>query len=442
MLGPVRVLERVREVLAPEGPALDLAVLRITLALVLASSASVAVADDWAALPAATRVWPLGVAWFAPILPISPGIVGAVRAALWVACGLGAVGLFARTSLAVATVCAGYVMLIPQLGGAVFHDHHLLWLGALLAASPCGDALSIDAWRARRRGAPRPSRGRAHGAAVRVAWILIGLVFLFPGIHKLAESGVAWIASDNLRNQMWWKWAQDPAIQPAWRIDRHPMLLRVLAFLTVAFELSFLPLVFWRRTRALAVGGALAFHAATDLFMGIGFSVLWTTYTMFVPWEALAGRTSISKGARSERGVAPIAMVGGLLVLGASWFGAIGAMHAYPFACYPTFQWIPDDRMPAMAIEIERADGTRALLDPAVYREPGPRGWALEWSLVGVYGSVDRGRVEAWWHDRRDREPLRSAIRGARSIHVYRTAISVDPDQRGRELSRRELLTL
>jgi len=124
-------------------------------------------------------------------------------------------------------------------GGAVFHDHHLLWLAVILAASPCGDALSLDAWFARRANRVLPTKGRAHGAAVRAAWLVIALVFLFPGIHKLHASGLAWAFSDNLRNQMWWKWTQDPALMPSLRIDRYPLLCRSLAALTIIFELTF-----------------------------------------------------------------------------------------------------------------------------------------------------------------------------------------------------------
>src|SRR5688500_14631798 len=132
-------------VLAPEGSALDLAVFRVTVAIVIATSGSVAVADEWAALPIAARTVPLGVGWIVPHLPIDPSIVRIVRAILYAACACAAIGIFSRASFAIVALALSYVLLIPQLGGHVFHDHHLLWLSVLLAASPCGDALSIDA---------------------------------------------------------------------------------------------------------------------------------------------------------------------------------------------------------------------------------------------------------------------------------------------------------
>jgi hypothetical protein len=460
---------RLRELFAPEGPALDLAVFRITVACVIAASASVAVADQWAALPEATRVAPLGVGWLVPHLPIDPVTVRVARVVLYAACASAALGIFSRASFTIVALALSYVLLVPQLGGAVFHDHHLLWFAVLLAASPCGDALSVDAWIAKRRARPRPTHGRAHGASVRIAWILIGLVFFFPGVHKLATSGLAWIWSDNLRNQIWWKWAQDPSLVPSLRIDRAPLVLRALAALTVIFELTFLPLVFWRRTRALVVIGALCFHQATDYFMGVRFTVLFLCYTVFVPWDAivqrvhalaLAGRTNGVSGRASRPGPfrrlaslvfkkrapiagtaspIPVAIAGVLLVLPVAGFGAAGAMQAYPFACYPTFEWIPDDHMPGLAIELERADGSRAELSRDQFLEPGPRGWALEWRLAGVYDGAHPERIDAWWRAASAREPLASASRGAIAVRFYRVSRSVDPDHPGRERSRRAI---
>lgn len=425
-----------------QGSAIDLAVLRITVAFVLLASTSIASAEHWAALPLAARTVPLGVGWLVPHLRIDPPTVHAVRLFFQGACVLGMLGLATRWAFAAIVTSAFYLLLVPQLGGAVFHDHHLLWLAVIVLLSPAGDALSIDAWRATRRHRPPPTHGLAHGVALRCAWIVIGLVFLFPGIHKLAESGWDWAFSDNLRNQMWWKWAQDPALLPSFRIDRHPWLCRGLAALTILFELSFLPLVLSRRTRGLAVLTALAFHAGAELFMGIQFSVLWGCYTMFVPWEAVLTRLGLlPRASRPEprRSPLPLLAVTPLFAFIVA-FGAMGQMQAYPFACYPTFEWIAADHMPAMEITLER-DGATTVLGRDLYQEAGPRGWALSWRLVGVYGPFDRSALEAWWDDVSAREPVRAEVAGS-IVHVSRVEISVDPDAHGEVISRRELATL
>ncbi len=431
-----------RDLFAPVGSALDLAVFRITIAIFLAWNESVALSDTIALLPPEARVAPTGVGWLVPMLAITPALVRTARWILWAACVTGALGLFSRTSLIVASVAASYVMLAPQLTGAVFHDHHLLWFAVLLAASPCGDALSIDAWLARRRGRPLPTHGRAHGAAIRLAWLFIGCVFFFPGVHKLLSAGLAWVTSDNLRNQIWWKWAQDPATQPSLRIDRYPWVLHALAGATILFELTFLPLVFHRRTRALAVVAALLFHQSTDYFMGVRFTVLWVTYGVFVPWEALWLRfRSLPKIVSSiERSTIPVASVGGALLAGIVGFGALGITNGYPFACFPTFEWMPADRMPALEIAIERADGSTLVLDRALWRDVSPREWALEWSVAGVYGSFDEARADAFFLSRVEARPaLASAIEGAVRVRFARVYVSVDPAHRYEVVSREPL---
>ena len=421
----------------------------------LSFSTSIASAPQWASLPTAARTLPLGVAWLAPHLPIDPDTVGAARVVFHLACVLGAIGLFTRASWIAVTLSAFFLLLVPQLGGAVFHDHHLLWLAVIVTASPSGDALSIDAWLARRGGAPRPDRSRAHGLAVRLAWIVIGLVFLFPGVHKLAEQGLGWALSDNLRNQMWWKWTQDPSLLPALRIDRHPWALHTLGLLTIAFELSFLPLVLAPRTRAIAVLGACLFHAGTQYFMGIEFSVLWATYTMFVPWQALLDRARPlrapgpvpSPAARRQQGspdpaLRVLAATSVPLFAGIAIFGAMGAMQAYPFACYPTFQWAAPDHMPALELVAIDHEGRERTFERASFQEPGPRGWAMSWRLAGVYGRFDAAAFVAWLSDRSRDPPLRDALVGARAIRVARVEIHVDPDAAHEVVSRRVLATI
>jgi hypothetical protein len=362
----------------------------------------------------------------------------------------GALGLFSRASFALVTVTAAYVLLIPQLGGAVFHDHHLLWFAALLAASPCGDALSVDAWRARRRGASRPDGGPAHGLALRFAWLCVGLIYFFPAVHKLEAMGLDWALSDNLRHQLWWKWAQDPTLLPRLRIDRVPWLVHTLAGLTLLFELSFVGLVFVRRTRLLAVAAALAFHAGTHLLMGIDFSVLYACYTMFLPWSGWLARVRETAPYEPPL-IAPLAVrpamhtlitVGALLVTGIVTAGAAGAMQAYPFACYPTFAFDPGPSMPALVIDVVHTDGREERLPPELYRAPGPRGFALEWRLLGAYGDYSEPRLRAWWQDEARQEPLRERIRDAREVRFSRADVSVNPDDQGAVSDVRPLLTL
>ena len=219
--------------------------------------------------------WAFPLAW----LPMSPRAAEVSGYVLFAGCALGLVGIWTRAALAAAFAAGLYHLGVPQHLGAVEHYHHLLWLLAVLAASPCADVLSVDAARAAAAGTTRPPRrALRYGLPVWTARVLIGVIFFFPGIHKLAESGVAWALSDNLRNQMYWKWFQHDAM--SWRIDRYPRLMQGMAAAAVVFELTALPLMFWRRARPFVAAAGFVFHMATDLLMHISFGLLWPCYVV------------------------------------------------------------------------------------------------------------------------------------------------------------------
>ncbi len=191
----------------------------------------------------ALRVAPEGLGWFVAHVPISPGVAAAAQAAC-VFSGLAAIaGIRARPALVVLTVSAFYLFALSQLAGTVWHDMHLLWMSALLAASPCDEALAFDA-----KDRPLPSPAARFGLPLVFARLLLGCVYFFPGLHKLATSGLAWALSDNLRNQLWWKWAEH-GIVPALRVDHAPLLLHASGLFVLAFELSFPLLALWRPGR-------------------------------------------------------------------------------------------------------------------------------------------------------------------------------------------------
>src|SRR5687767_2563360 len=126
--------------------ALNLAVFRIAVFAVLLGSVEVYEAPKYAELAASLRRAPVGLGWLASALPISKSLVTCVTALLVVSSVLAMIGLWTRMAATVAAFSALYVLGVPQLTGTVIHNHHLVWFAALLAASPCADALSIDRW--------------------------------------------------------------------------------------------------------------------------------------------------------------------------------------------------------------------------------------------------------------------------------------------------------
>jgi hypothetical protein len=339
------------------------------------------------------------------------------------------------------TLAAYYLFALSQLSGAVWHDMHLLWMGALLAASPCDEALAYD-----RRGEPAAPDSTRYGLPLLVARLLLGCVYFFPGFHKLATSGLAWALSDNLRNQMWWKWAEH-GTAGALRVDRVPWLLHAGGLFVLAFELSFPVLALSRRARPwLAVAGVV-FHVLAGALFRIPFVSLWALYVVLVdprglrPRAAKAGAAQesltssrLAAAAGPALRITPItAVVGAALVAGALVQGARGQMRSFPFACYPTFQWMVGTEMPDLVVEVETTDGRRVALpharDPAGYRTQ--RQWGEIWSLAGVTGPVSSARLRAYYDEVRRVEPARSLAAGAVRARFYRSHVSVVPEQRG-----------
>lgn len=429
--------------------ALNLAVMRVTVAAVILAVHDVhRLALAAARLPPAVRTVPLGWRHAAHALPLSVAQAELARVVLLIATLTGGLGLFSRASFAVVTLVGLFFWGLAQTIGTAVHFHHLLWFAALLAVSPCGDALSVDRLLAQRRGrlaATTPSL--AHGVPLRAAALLLGAVFFFPGYWKLRTSGLAWITSDNLRNQMYAKWTEMADFAPLARVDRVPHLLQLGALATVVLELSFPLLVLTRRTRPLAAVGAFLFHQCTAAFMGLRFGSLWWCYPFLFDWTRVAARFELAPPtpgfARSP--VAPMVMSAVLLV-GAVGFGAMGESDGWPFACYPKFDRLQGETLPALEVALVYPDRVEAVPTTAMF----PYGrtqryWALTWSLLGAHRSerASPRRFAAFWRDVAARPGVRARLVGARAVRFYHATISTVPEQRdGAPLARRLLVEL
>ena len=172
---------------------------------------------------------PYGTGWILPYVPISQPLVGIVSGVLVVFCILGMIGLFSRASSLVSLVLALYVLGITQIFGKVSHDQAVIWFLAILAASPCGDALAIDAIVMSRNRAAQgiiepPEDSISYSLPLRFACVLLGVVYFFPGFWKLWNSGFGWALSDNLKYQMYSKWMEFGGWTPFFRLDLHPWL--------------------------------------------------------------------------------------------------------------------------------------------------------------------------------------------------------------------------
>jgi predicted DCC family thiol-disulfide oxidoreductase YuxK len=257
---------------------MNLAIFRIAVfGVTLAVLGQIGPATMWfSSFPHQLQIAPFGIGWLLPYVPISRPLVVVASSLLIVVCIAGFIGLFARASALLGLLLGLYVFGITQVYGKVSHDHVLIWFMAILAASPCSDALSIDAIFASRKRADRgiteplpPSI--SYALPLRFASLLLGLIYFFPGFWKLWGSGFAWALSDNMKFQMYSKWMEFGGWTPVFRLDWHPWIYRFLAFETMVFEMSFVFLVFFPRLRRIAALGGVAFHFGSLIFLRIFF---------------------------------------------------------------------------------------------------------------------------------------------------------------------------
>ena len=295
------------------GWALNLAIFRVVFLAAAALPTAVAMLR-WAVrvLPDLPReVWvPISFYRYLPFDFVASSSVASALAAVNIGLiGLGILGVRTRASLALAAVVSLYVFGLPQNQGKVDHVHHVVWFIALLALGPSGRVLSVDAVVRRLRHGPLPAAPAPRVSpalfTLRAAWLLLGLVYLAPGLAKLQQEVTAGWTGDNLRRIFWHEWfyrrLYDPSFRMPPRVDAlGPPVFELLGLGVIVFEVAFIGLVLVRPVRpALAVAG-LAFHAGSGVLINIWFRHLVPAYVCLVDWSAL-GRSATGWLRRGER---------------------------------------------------------------------------------------------------------------------------------------------
>ncbi|WP_392530682.1 DCC1-like thiol-disulfide oxidoreductase family protein [Nostoc sp. C117] len=247
-------------------------------------------------LPKELLIFPSGLKFlFSDFIPIN-GTLAQITSWLLIICSFTAmIGLFTRTSAWLTVILTFYVMGIPQFYGKVNHDHHLLWFAAILAVSRCADVLSLDAiflsWKRADRGEIEPpGLSRVYALPLRYVWLLFGVIYFFPGLHKVWQPGFDWAFTDNLKYQIYSIWLERNEIDgwmPLLRIDQYPVLYHLAAISSICFELSFIFLVFLPVTRYIAAFGGLLLHNSIGLVMYIKFVSLQLCYVAFFDWNTI-----------------------------------------------------------------------------------------------------------------------------------------------------------
>ena len=277
---------------AAKADPLNLALVRVVVFSALPLQESYVRILRFTQLPDVLQLPPVGWGPILKLFPVHTHVVAIVYYLFAAACVAAIMGMFTRFNCLLAALLAIYVLGVPQFYGKVNHYHHLVWFALILGFSRCGDALSIDSVFAAVKRADEgeieaPVASRVYGLPLRFMMALLALVYFFPGTWKLARGGWAWIFSDNLRIQMYQKWAEFGTWTPWLRIDRTPWVMPLLALAAVCFEISFGLMILWPRLRPVAVVAALAFHNSIGMIMRIPFLSLQFMYVIFPDWKGL-----------------------------------------------------------------------------------------------------------------------------------------------------------
>lgn len=377
------------EHLLVDSPVL-LALLRIAVPLVVLISPELNDAVRIAGDAMHLRHPPEGLRTIAALLEITPPLARVLQVVAYSSAATAILGYRSRTSMGVLTISAGLLFSLSQRSGAVLHDMHLFWMTALLAASPCGDAWSLDAW-----GEGRPAASMRYGVPLAFARLFLGLVYFFPGVHKLATSGLAWMSASNVVGHMQAKWLENGTL-PSIRIDQQPWLCAAGALFVVAFEISFVFLALASpKGRIVALLGGVVFHAATQLLFFIPFTALWACYVVLLParWveriEARVRKTPIVSAEEGMRTPPRAAVaVGAVIALAVLVQGLRAQTQAWPFACYPTFAHVQPHEIPDLLVEATMADGSTRRLTGREHAVRSQADWGHVFRISGAYGDA------------------------------------------------------
>lgn len=287
---------RVRIFFTAVSHPINLAVFRIVFFGCLFAAVNPAKIVWFSQLPPELQFAPTGLGWLLGSLPINQVWASISSHLLRLFALTGMLGFFSRTSAALTVLVGVYALGIPQVFGKVNHYHHLLWFAAILAASRCGDMFSVDAvwaaWKRADRGVVEPpAAAQVYALPLRFVWLLIGIIYFFPGFWKVWLSGFDWALSENFKLQLYTKWSELDGWLPLFRLDQYPFLYKPLALGAIIFELAFIFLIFWPRLRPFMAVGGITFHAMVGQFMQIhNFWTLQASYVAFFNWHRLFQR--------------------------------------------------------------------------------------------------------------------------------------------------------
>jgi hypothetical protein len=249
------------------------------------------------------EVW-LPVSFFRALaIPLAPAWgLTAIEVIYLTALALALLGLFTRTSCAVACIVGLYLLGLPHNMGKINHDSGVVpFLLLILAVARSGDAWSIDAIIRRRRArstgiAPPPIPAGEYRWPVRMVWLLTSWVFLAAAWSKLSTSGLAWVTSDSMSNTLLMHaYLGDAPSHAALWLSQQKGLCHAMAAVALASEAA-VPLAMFSATLRALIIPALALTLLGFMLLGFTPVPFFALLAFWVPWDRLAYALSAEHG--------------------------------------------------------------------------------------------------------------------------------------------------
>ena len=306
---------------------------------------------------------PFGSGWFMELLPLESGPLAVVYVLFLLSVTAGLLGIRPTISLTIATVCGLYVFGIPQCFSKLNHGaHHLIWFTALLAASPCADAWSVDAWR--KTAHSSSGAGIQYRLPLQFAWVLLSLVYLFPGLYKFVFQGWRWFLSDNILWTIYQRWYEMGDFTPLFALDAYPVFYRTAAFLVLVFEIGFVVLLFFPRWRWILAPAGIAFHASMGIFLNLQFYRIMWAFICLIDWPSMLCRKSknLPEAVSASSQLPRTTVYVGTVLVAANVIAGLGQIDSWPFTGFPAFAVPRSPTIAGLELWKRDIDGTMTLL--------------------------------------------------------------------------------
>jgi hypothetical protein len=198
---------------------------------------------------------------------------------------LALVGLTTRMSLI--AFALGNIFMTSYLYS--FGDYHhpeapLFLAFAILAMSPAGHALSVDAAVRRRSGQAIDAKGPMAGWPILLIQWLFVLIYLSAVLSKVVFHE-DWLNGYTLQYYLIGESLKNETLLGLW-FSRHHLWVMVSQYLVVAFQGTFVLAMLFPKLKWIYVPMGLVFHIANILFLGASFPQWLALFpAVFIPWH-------------------------------------------------------------------------------------------------------------------------------------------------------------